>query len=99
MTTSAPPGAVATALYSDECPRCAPTVLALLRLFAQFEQPLYVRKPTLSELSIPGFSFPALWIPRNLLKNKDDLLLIGDKLTETATILLEDFRRESPEPT
>ncbi len=82
------PGRAATFLYSEKCSRCAPALLAVTRIFADRGLPLHVRKPTISELAMPGFAFPALWLPKDLTGKRDDLVLVGDKLAETAAALL-----------
>ncbi len=89
------PGHAAVLLYSETCPRCVPTILAVTEIFAEAGLPLHLRKPTISELAMPGFAFPALWLPKDLTGKRDDLVLVGDKLADTARLLVRDSRRES----
>lgn len=83
-------------LYSETCPRCVPTLLAAAALFDEYGEPLIVRKPTLDELSMPGFAFPALWLPKQPTPGSRDVILIGDNLVGAARTVL-DSRRESAE--
>lgn len=63
--------------YADDCRLCAPTLAAVAPIFSDIDIQLFIRKPTSSELSIPGFAFPALYLPVNSLKNKQAVLLVG----------------------
>jgi hypothetical protein len=83
-------------LYSETCPRCLPTLLSIAALFDEYGESLLARKPTLDEISMPGFAFPALWLPKQPVPGSRDVILIGDNMVEAARSVL-DSRRESVE--
>jgi len=70
----------AVLFYSESCPRCVGVISAVAIACDQKKIPLHVRKPTLNESMMPGFAYPALWLPQSLTRSGKDVILVGDKL-------------------
>jgi hypothetical protein len=68
--------------YSDDCPRCIPTLKKVLDKLSCRNISMLIKKPTPQELSNPGFAFPALYIPPMLLGNKSGMLLVGEGIAD-----------------
>lgn len=84
---------VPTFLYSDTCPLCEPTLIAVLPIFERLKQRLIIRKPTLAEMSVPGFSYPALVLPRGFHGIPHHAVLIGTGIAQAIRDVLESEKR------
>lgn len=71
-----------TFLYSERCPRCGPALRAVWRWCDAVGVRLFVRRPTVSELSVRGFAFPATLVPAGAFNNPQAAFLIGDRPVE-----------------
>ena len=74
-------------LFSERCPRCAPTLRAVWAWCDEAGVRLRVRKPNTAELAMRGFGFPAVRVPAGAFNNPQEAFLIGDRPTEALTRL------------
>lgn len=74
--------------YADTCPRCPAVLDEALIFFSEREVTLRVRKPTIQEMRVSGFGYPALFIPRGVFGLQKPHMLVGEYLMEGLAGLL-----------
>lgn len=84
--------------YSDACQLCEPALKKVVPIFIEQDIQLVVRKPYPTEMNLPGFSFPALLLPRGVFDNEKPILFVGSEIDQALLALITPEEEEDLSP-